>query len=101
MVLERIDRYMKDLGSSEKPPLVVYGETGSGKSCVMAAAIKVCKSSITRGENRCCVMRFIGLTPSSTSIRRLLASICEQVILPEFYLLWDGSFLTRKCSSMK
>ena len=92
---------MKDLGLSEKPPLVVYGETGSGKSCVMAAAIKVCKSSITRGENRCCVMRFIGLTPSSTSIRRLLASICEQVILPEFYLLWDGTSLLEKCLSMK
>ena len=58
-------------------PLVVYGESGSGKSSVIASVVRDIQQSI--GGDKCCIVRFVGLTPSSRDIRRLLISICQQV----------------------
>ena len=63
--------------SSHRTPLVLYGETGSGKSSVMATVIRLMAQ---REQEQCIIMRFVKLTPFASNIRRLLKSICEQVI---------------------
>jgi hypothetical protein len=74
----------------DRHPLAVWGESGSGKSALMAKAIADCRSRIpdcNSGESaqalvsyRCpVVFRFIGATPASSDGRSLLESLCRQV----------------------
>ncbi len=52
-------------------PLVVYGASGVGKSTVMARAAE------QFAGNK--VVRFIGVSPESSDIRRLLISLCHEI----------------------
>jgi hypothetical protein len=54
--------------------LVVFGESGSGKSALMAKAALDAADS-TRGQ----VLRFVGITTSSSEGRSLLADLCRQI----------------------
>ena len=58
-------------------PLVVYGESGSGKTSVMAKVATILKSQL--GPSCKIVLRFLGTSPSSSSIREVLASVCLQI----------------------
>jgi len=60
----------------DRHPLAVWGESGSGKSALMAKAIEESRSGIANCE---IVSRFIGATPASSDARSLLESICRQV----------------------
>lgn len=71
-----LDRIADYLEGSDGHPLAVWGESGSGKSALMAKAIADCKS---RRGNRDIVFRFIGATPVSSDARSLLESVCRQV----------------------
>ncbi|MFY9571744.1 MAG: AAA family ATPase, partial [Blastocatellia bacterium] len=64
------------LANANPHALAVWGESGSGKSALMAKAISNCKSS---GANREIVYRFIGATPASSDARSLLESVCRQI----------------------
>lgn len=72
-ILDTIADY---LGGSYHQPLGVWGESGSGKSALMAKAIANCESRIA---NRAIVYRFIGATPASSDGRSLLESLCREV----------------------
>lgn len=72
-ILADIDDYLQ--GPSIHP-LVIYGPSGSGKSALMAKAVK---SSQHKHGNAELVCRFIGATPVSTDIRSLLQSLCEEI----------------------
>jgi len=78
MVLKRIADY---LGGEERRPLVLHGESGSGKSAVMAKASQQYKDSGRgpgRGPGRV-IRRFIGASPQSASGHALLTSLCRQI----------------------
>jgi NACHT domain- and WD repeat-containing protein len=64
------------IAGSERRPLAVWGESGSGKSALVAKAIANCG---LRNANCAVVSRFIGATPASSDGRALLESVCRQV----------------------
>ena len=71
-----LDTIANYLAGSDRHPLAVWGESGSGKSALMAKAIANCGLRIAN----CAVMsRFIGATPASSDGRSLLESACRQV----------------------
>ncbi|XP_070534263.1 NACHT and WD repeat domain-containing protein 2-like [Ptychodera flava] len=61
-------------------PLVIHGESGSGKTSVMAKAAFQSASEWFGRNNAAVVLRFLGTTPASTGIRQLLRSVCQQVL---------------------
>ncbi|MFH1198528.1 MAG: AAA family ATPase [bacterium] len=73
---EILDKIKSYLNSSERKVLSIIGDSGSGKSSVMAQAVK--EWQIKNG-NAVTVYRFIGTTSSSSNIISLLQSICGQV----------------------
>jgi len=56
--------------------LAVFGVSGSGKSALMAQAVKRVRSEHPKAE---VVVRFIGATPGSSDGRSLLESLCRQL----------------------
>ncbi|NUN08617.1 MAG: DUF4062 domain-containing protein [Ignavibacteriaceae bacterium] len=72
-VLKKIDNY---LTGQERKVLALIGDSGSGKSSVMAKAASVLGAKNT---NAVTVFRFIGVTSGSTNILSLLQNICKQI----------------------
>lgn len=72
-MLDTIATYLQ---GADLHPLAVWGESGSGKSALMAKAIADCESRIADRE---IVFRFIGATPASSDGRSLLESLCRQI----------------------
>ena len=64
--------------SKSNVPLVIHGVTGSGKTSIMAGVAYHIKEKYPLSK-MILVIRFVGITPSSSSIRCILRSICEQV----------------------
>ena len=69
-VLDTITDYIR---RPERRPLVLHGESGSGKSAVMAKA-----SQQYTGPGRV-IRRFIGVSPESANGHALLTSLCWQI----------------------
>jgi WD40 repeat protein len=57
-------------------PLVIWGESGSGKSAFMARCGQLLKQ---KRPEAVMISRFIGATPASTDVRSLLESLCRQL----------------------
>jgi len=72
-ILDDIKKYIKTRSTH---PLVVYGESGSGKSALMAQAAEQVQNDNPQAVY---ITRFIGATPPSSDIRSLLESICRQI----------------------
>ena len=72
-ILETIRQYIKD---SDKKVFTMIGESGSGKSSVMAQAVKNCKDENINAE---VIYRFIGTTSSSSNIVSLLQNVCREI----------------------
>jgi WD40 repeat protein len=62
--------------SGSQSPLVVYGESGCGKSALVAKAAEAVPRQIPGAE---CLARFIGATPASTDVRALLDGLCRDI----------------------
>ena len=73
-ILARIASY---LTSNRSKPLVIHGASGSGKTSVMAKAAASVKAWF--GGSCVCVVRFLGTSPNSSTIREALTSVCSQV----------------------
>ena len=71
--LSKIANYLQQVASS---PLAVCGESGTGKTALMAMAAKRSKEAHPRAT---VILRFLGTTGSSGSARSLLYSVCEQI----------------------
>jgi AAA+ ATPase superfamily predicted ATPase len=71
--LEAIKEYLNT--ESNQSPLVVYGQSGSGKTSLIAMAARQCKEDV----GRAIVMRFLGTTQQSCNIRTVLVSLCQQI----------------------
>jgi hypothetical protein len=72
-ILETIADYV---GGADRRPFAVFGDSGSGKSALMAKAVEK-----ARGIHRASqfVVRYIGATPASSDGRALLESLCRQI----------------------
>jgi hypothetical protein len=66
-VLAHIETYLQ---SNEAQPLVLHGQSGVGKTSIMAQVVQ---------KHPQALYRFIGATPTSSDIQRLLTSICEEI----------------------
>ncbi|CAF1262624.1 unnamed protein product [Rotaria magnacalcarata] len=75
-ILEQIKNYMK---STSNRPCVLLGESGTGKSSVMAKLVSEIPNWYRQTNALSVITRFLGATPSSSDIRRPLISIIEQI----------------------
>jgi WD40 repeat protein len=82
---ENLDKIKNYLGTPNSKPMIVYGESGSGKSALMAKAIEDSSPDfygikeedyIYKDEF---IARFIGATPESSDLRSLLESLIKQI----------------------
>lgn len=64
------------VGGTDPRPLVVHGGGGTGKSAVMAEALRLLEED---GGDALVLARFVGATPDSSDGRALLASLCEEL----------------------
>ena len=72
-ILQSIATYIR---GPDRHPLAVFGESGSGKTALVARAVKEATNNHPDAE---IVYRFIGATPSSSDGRALLKSLCRQI----------------------
>ncbi len=72
-ILTRIEDYVLN---ENDHPLVVYGDSGSGKSALMAQIAKII-SEINSSAN--IIIRFFGITPNSSNCRDLLENVVHQI----------------------
>lgn len=66
------------LNSKTKRPLIIYGQSGSGKSSILAQC-STCASSLS--PNSVVVFRFGGISDQSMTFNQLFRSVCEQLCL--------------------
>jgi len=86
-ILSRISVYLND--ASVQVPLVLYGPSGCGKSAIMARAIANVGgygASSDVAQDQTLVYRFVGATPASTDLHRLLGSLCKELHVKEIPL---------------
>lgn len=74
VILLELNKYLND--PSEKRVLAMIGESGSGKSSVMAELVREAESN---KKNSVIVYRFIGTSSRSSNIISLLQSACGQI----------------------
>ena len=72
-ILKKIKDYIK---KSDQKALAVCGDSGCGKSALMAIAIQQTRDSFPDAE---VISRFIGATPDSSNGRALLEGLCRQI----------------------
>lgn len=72
-ILEKIADYVS---SQDRHPRVVWGESGCGKTALLAKASQDCTSM---RPDSVVVVRFIGATPSSSDGRALLEGLCKEI----------------------
>jgi len=73
-ILNKINGYISD--PDEKRIMSMIGDSGSGKSSVMAKAIENTKGDV---KNTMMVFRFIGVSSGSTNIISLLRGLCGEI----------------------
>jgi hypothetical protein len=71
-----LDTIRKHIQSGTRHPLAIIGESGSGKSALMAQAVKEARQDHPEAE---IVVRFIGATPASSDGRTLLEDLCRRI----------------------
>jgi len=75
-----IESYIQDCfanGLIHQTPFIIFGESGSGKTTIMAKASL--NSSLQSPKNRRTIVRYCGTTSSSSTVRRLILSLCYQL----------------------
>ncbi|CAH1785829.1 unnamed protein product [Owenia fusiformis] len=75
---EQLSTIKTYLRSNTKAPLIIYGPSGMGKSALIAKAAKDTHKWI-KGTNSVIVLRMIGSTADSKTIRLFLRSLCHQL----------------------
>ena len=75
---EIIAQIRQFVASGKQKPLVIYGSSGSGKTSIMAKSAVLARDWMA-GTECTVVLRFLGISPASSSIREVLVSVCTQV----------------------
>ena len=68
------------INGSDDRPLALYGYSGSGKTYIMAQVACFLKEKYNL-QKACILVRFVGTSYHSGSIRLLLRSVCQQVCI--------------------
>ena len=76
---ELLSQIHKFLASENHKPLIIYGPSGSGKTTIMAKSMSMAGDWM--GQGCVSVVRFLGTSPASSSIREVLTSVCSQVCI--------------------
>ncbi|MEN6553436.1 MAG: AAA family ATPase, partial [Methanobacterium sp.] len=74
--LAQIKNYLDNPNSK---PLIVYGESGSGKSALMGQAVEDLHPNFYKTPADNIIVRFIGATPESSDMRSLLEGLSKQI----------------------
>ncbi|KAL3864387.1 hypothetical protein ACJMK2_006074 [Sinanodonta woodiana] len=74
---ESIKTIVQYIDSAATLPLVIYGQSGCGKTSIMAMGAKVTYDHL-KGK-AAVVLRFLGTTPETTSVKTLLKSVTMQI----------------------
>ncbi|KAK3752389.1 hypothetical protein QZH41_008593 [Actinostola sp. cb2023] len=72
--LQSVCEYTK---GSAQSPLVLYGRSGCGKTSIIAKSAQLVQEWTK--EKACIVLRFLGTTARSSSIRRILSTVLQQI----------------------
>ncbi|XP_077109236.1 NACHT domain- and WD repeat-containing protein 1 [Ranitomeya variabilis] len=79
---DMLQRIVSHVNKKEmRPPLVIYGASGSGKTALMCKAFNMVKDLVSNKGNYIWVLRLFGTSPQSSDIHDVLRSICYQVCL--------------------
>ena len=73
-----LEAAQKSLVEHERHMVVLYGESGCGKTSIMAKVATEVKQWV-QDQSAIVILRFIGTSPESSGIRPLLKSICMQL----------------------
>ncbi|CAF1143580.1 unnamed protein product, partial [Didymodactylos carnosus] len=76
-ILEKIKHFIQ---SNETRPCVIYGESGCGKSSIMAKVAIQASQWYSNPSSVSVIIRFFGFTPSSSDIRKPLLNVTQQII---------------------
>ena len=71
-----LKRTLAYLSSSDPHPFAIWGQSGTGKSALLARAIELARQQNPRAQVVC---RFIGATPESSNCRALLEGLCREI----------------------
>jgi len=74
--VEILDSIKDYIHGTDNHPLAIYGESGTGKSALLAYASEQAKEQSPDAK---VIFRFVGATPGSSDIRSLLESLCHQI----------------------
>ncbi|CAH1790955.1 unnamed protein product [Owenia fusiformis] len=74
-IIEKVESYVK--GTSDTL-LIVHGYSGAGKTSILARSASFITSWLSEASP-VTVLRFLGTTPQSSSVRQTLSSICRQI----------------------
>ncbi|KAM8960480.1 NACHT domain- and WD repeat-containing protein 1 [Pelodytes ibericus] len=80
-LLQMIVSHVKDGGPRVHPPLVIHGNSGSGKTALMCKIFEMFRLQASVDEGPVLVLRLLGTSPQSSEIHDVLKSICYQVCL--------------------
>lgn len=93
-VLKQLKTIVKNTANSRHNPILIYGNTGSGKSSLIRTLHKIFPSWFDRKLLR--LVRYVSASPRSSYNLELLRIICQQICialkLPEGFLPKDASF---------
>ncbi|XP_063770572.1 NACHT domain- and WD repeat-containing protein 1 [Pseudophryne corroboree] len=78
-MLHSILGQVKEKGDQVRPPLIIYGVSGSGKTALMCKAFEMLRQ-FSNGRH-VLIQRLLGTSPQSSEIHDVLKSICYQVCL--------------------
>ncbi|KAL3831256.1 hypothetical protein ACJMK2_023030 [Sinanodonta woodiana] len=85
-IVDKIHHYI--IGNSPHP-LILYGESGCGKTSLTAKGASEVQSWFPVDKKPCMVLRFLGTTPNSSTIIPLLISLCNQLSVVYDQPLWE------------
>lgn len=93
-----IDKVRQYVTHSASRPLIVHGRSGSGKTSIMANVAKSIHGNWC--SEAFVVVRFLGTSPLSSSLRNVLVSVCEQIctiynIIPPMFEKMDTIDVTQ------
>eukprot|EP00026_Physarum_polycephalum_P000315 Phypoly_transcript_00315.p1 GENE.Phypoly_transcript_00315~~Phypoly_transcript_00315.p1 ORF type:complete len:1677 (+),score=283.12 Phypoly_transcript_00315:184-5214(+) len=72
-IMDAINAY---LSKPAKHPLIISGDSGSGKTFCVAGAIQ---KALAKSKEASIVYRFLGTSPKSSNLRQLLQGLCQQL----------------------
>lgn len=75
-LLASVSQYLSSSAEEGRVPLVIHGESGCGKTSVMAKAFSQARTT----PNTTAILRFLGTTADSSSVLKLLTSLTQQIL---------------------